>query len=481
MDLSGRRVTIMGLGRHGGGTAAARFAVQSGARVVVTDTAPKAALADSLAEVAGLPIERFQFGGHCEDDFRDAELVVVNPAVPPANGWLQFARQQGALLTSEMELFLHACPAQLIGVTGSNGKSTTSAMTATILTAAGRRVWLGGNIGHSLLGDLGAMQPEDWVIVELSSFQLAQLADGQPIPPELQKLTACIVTNCSPNHLDWHGDYEHYQSAKQRIVECVAPGGAVLFNTADAEVSKWALPTHARTTPPVADGAIPWLAVPGEHNRSNARCAAAAARVAGCDAISIAQGLASFTGLPHRLALVGEVAGRKFYNDSMATTPESVIAALSALKEPIWLLAGGKEKGSEFAALADAIVKCARGVCFYGTAREKLSALVQSRLAAHASERQIGHGVFNRDVGTCETLPEALEWCFARTRAGDALLLSPACASYDRFRDYIDRAEAFVAAMHALQQRWRNGNNFDRADESTCKADDLALDSESCL
>ena len=234
-ELAGRRVTVMGLGRHGGGVAASRYLAEQGATVTVTDLASESELAESVGELAGVPIARFHLNGHREEDFRDTDCVVVNPAVKPDNRLVQLARQAGARITSEMELFLEACRGHLIGVTGSNGKSTTAAMTAAILSASGRRTWLGGNIGRSLLADLPQIGPDDWAVVELSSFQLYWLSATVRMPE------IAVVTNCTPNHLDWHPAWEHYVAAKQRLLlEGKSEDRRAVLNPHDAEVARLA-------------------------------------------------------------------------------------------------------------------------------------------------------------------------------------------------------------------------------------------------
>jgi UDP-N-acetylmuramoylalanine--D-glutamate ligase len=342
MSYGGRRVTIMGLGHFGGGAAAARWLARQGAVVTVTDLADDNTLADSLAELAGEAIADFHLGGHREEDFRRADLVVVNPAVRPDNRFLEIAGESGARLSSEIELFMEACPARIVGVTGSNGKSTTAGMTAAILAADGRRAWLGGNIGGSLLGQLDRMGPGDWVVLEISSFQLWHLA-GDARMPEV-----AVVTGCSPNHLDWHGSYERYVAAKQRILSGQTPADLAVLNAHDAEVGSWCDLVRGRLLGLPNDDEIPPLCVRGEHNRVNAACAAAAAMGIGCDRAAIARGLGSFRPLPQRLERVAVVDGRTFYNDSAATTPEATVAALEALDAPVWLVAGGHDKGCDF-------------------------------------------------------------------------------------------------------------------------------------
>lgn len=434
MDISGRRVTIMGLGHFGGGAAAARWLARQGAIVTVTDLASREALADSLAELEGVSIAQFHFGGHCEDDFRNTDLVVVSPAVKPANRFLQIAAAAGVPTTSEIELFLSECRGRVIGVTGSNGKSTTAAMTAAILQADGRRVWLGGNIGVSLLDQLDQIGPDDWAVLELSSFQLWYLSADARWPE------VSVVTNCTPNHLNWHGTFEHYAAAKQRLLTEQAPDALAVLNPLDAEVSGWGHLVRGRQLPLVADREIPPLLVPGPHNRINARCAATAVAGIGCGADAVRRGLASFVALPQRLELVAVVSGRRFYNDSTATTPESTIAAMHSLEGGVWLLVGGSDKGSDFQALSDAIANQARGAAFFGAVREKLRNLVNIRRS-------------DFPCVAIETMGEALDWCWQRSRSGDSILLSPACASHDQFQNFRQRGELFVELVGRLGER----------------------------
>ena len=225
MELKNRRVTILGLGRHGGGVAAARYLRWAGAEVTVTDLADEQALGESVAQLGDVAIEKFSLGRHHEEDFRSAEMVVVNPAVKPGNRFVQMARQAGAKITSETELFLDACRGKVIGVTGTVGKSTTAAMTAALLQAGGRRTWLGGNIGHSLLADLPQIREDHFVVLELSSFQLHWLGDEARWP------SMAVVTNCLPNHLDWHDTWEHYVEAKQRLIRRMPAHGVAVLNT----------------------------------------------------------------------------------------------------------------------------------------------------------------------------------------------------------------------------------------------------------
>lgn len=428
MNYAGTRVTIMGLGRHGGGLGATRYLVERGAIVTVTDTADEDSMAESLKALNGVPVARIVLGHHDERDFRESDIVVVNPAVKPDHPLVALARYRGATISSEIEVFLGACPCPIVGVTGTNGKSSTCAMLSAIFKADGRRTWLGGNIGRSLLGDLPTIHSEDVVVLELSSFQLHWLNDGCRMPE------MAVVTNCTPNHLDWHGTWEHYVAAKQRLVVGKHAGGVVL-NTHDAVVAEWTGLVESKLVPPWDDAAIPRLAVAGQHQRQNATLAATAAFACSNDAI--VTGLKTFRGLPHRIEFVAEKLGRRFYNDSKSTTPEATLAALSTFDELPWLLAGGYDKGVNLQPLCAEIVRKTKGAAFFGA--------TGSKLAAQACE-------FDASFSCCATtaLDESLRWCMAHSKSGDTILLSPASASHDQFRDYVERGDAFVALVRTL-------------------------------
>lgn len=436
--LSGSRVTVMGLGRHGGGVAATRFLAEQGAIVTVTDAASAASLADSLAAVEELALAEVRMGGHVEESFRDAELVVVNPAVRPGNPWIELARSGGARISSEIELLLERVPCPVIGVTGSNGKSTTASMIAAILAAAGRTVWLGGNIERSLLAELPRMDSDDWVVLELSSFQLHWLS-GQARLPDIS-----VVTNCTPNHLDWHPDFAHYVAAKRRLLmpvanaRCGPPAGWAVLGASLAEC--WGIECQRTLLPLFDEDQLPNLKIPGKHNRMNAACAATVAQAAGCDDAAIATGLSAFTGLPHRLETIATVSGRRFINDTQATTPEATQAALAAIDGPCWLLCGGTNKGASFDPLAAAIVERCAGATCYGAVGPLLEEAIRRRDVRFKCAR-------------FERLNQSLAWCWERSLPGEVILLSPACASVDQYRDYRHRAEDFYDLVREIAAR----------------------------
>lgn len=463
-DLRGRRVTVMGLGRFGGGAGAARFLAERGAQVTLTDLADEATLGDSLGQIADLKIERLRLGGHDERDFREADLIVASPAVPGDHPLLAAAEVAGVPVTTEIGLFWAHCRGRIIGVTGSVGKSTTSAMIHAVLADSGRRARLGGNIGGSLLPEVERIGAEDWVVLELSSFQLERLAPLRPRP------AVAVVTNLRPNHLDRHGTLDAYRAAKQNLLRWQTPEDVAVLNADDPDVSTW--PTAARPwwfgeEPPVTparsasegvqrgsqgvfltgldvlfrddpNAALLSLSlnVPGEHHRLNAAAAAAAAFAVGIEPQAIVAALGRFPGLPHRLQTIGEFAGRLWVNDSKATTCESAIAALRSFDRPVRLIAGGADKGVDLSPLADEIAR--RGVTVY------LSGKTGAAIASLLAER--GSGL----VTQCDSFDASVAAAWADSEPGDVILLSPGCASWGQFRDYRERGDRFAKLARQL-------------------------------
>ena len=454
IDVAGRRVTVMGLGRFGGGVGAVRFLTSRGARVTVTDLLGADELAGPLARIADCPVETYRLGGHVENDFIDADLVVVNPAVPPTNPLLEKCRDWGVPLTSEIALFWRFHPGRTLGVTGSNGKSTSTAMTHAMLAAAGLPCRLGGNIGHSLLPEVDEIGPHEWAVLELSSFQLEDL-DRLPASPNV-----AVVTNFTPNHLDWHGCLSAYRRAKQTILRWQTPEDVAILNQDDADVAAW--PTFGRTFwfgdhDTGREGLFQegdehvlrmegrterfplreWVTLPGRHNLHNAMAAACAAAAAGADLDAVRRGLAAYRPLPHRLQRVAEVAGRTFYNDSLATTPESVIVALGAFCQPIVLMLGGYDKEIDLASLAEAAAQKAKAIALMGQTADALGCLIESLPEGD-----------DLPIKECASFDEAFDWAVNHSEPGDIVLLSPGCASYDWFRNYAQRGERFVELVH---------------------------------
>ncbi|MBN1437099.1 MAG: UDP-N-acetylmuramoyl-L-alanine--D-glutamate ligase, partial [Sedimentisphaerales bacterium] len=427
-SLSGKRVLVMGLGRFGGGVGVCRYLVGQGAKVTVTDKDPAEKLAGSLEALVGLPIE-FHLGGHDEADFRNADVVVVNPAVKRDSQYLKAAQSGGTELTSEMNLFFARCNAYKVGITGSNGKSTTTAMIYEVLKAgseAGRlagNVWLGGNIGReNLLCKIDEIGADDIVVLELSSFQLEDLG-RMKVSPQL-----AVVTNISPNHLDWHGSMKAYVEAKQNILRYQGPADTAVLNRQDAALADWASLTAGKVLwYPAEDWRDIELAVPGGHNQLNAAAAWAVGEELGLPCDLVRKALAGFKGLEHRLELVGEVDGVRYYNDSIATTPESVIAAIEAFEENKIFILGGYDKGVSFAALANRLVEPGakiKAVVLLGQVRGKLLAEI------NAAKECVGGSdleVVTADGLSKDDFAAAVRLAAERGGAGDVVLMSPGC------------------------------------------------------
>lgn len=465
LEFRNRTVTVMGLGGFGGGVGAVRFLAEAGAKVILTDLRTEAELRPSLAQLNSAWPVKLRLGRHDEADFRDTELIVVSPAVPKENPFLAIARERGIPLTSEMNLFWERNRGRALAVTGSNGKSTTTALIHATLDAACKMnpnrqrgisgCWLGGNIGISLLPEVRRIQPDDWVVLELSSFQLEDLAPLRPRPE------IAVVTNFSPNHLDRHGTVEAYRAAKQNLLRWQTVDQFAVVN-AESEVATWpTAATRLRFSPddehrlgvfgagseviarlPSELGGeqrLPldrWLRLPGTHNWQNAQAAIAAALAAGASVAAIEQAVSSFRGLPHRLEFVTEVDGRRCVNDSKSTTPEATVLALQSFDEPIVLLAGGYDKQIDLSAIASVAVSRCRAVALLGQTGPQLGRLIEA--AARAAN------VVGPIVRGFESLEPAVAWSLQSSAPGDVVLLSPGCASYDWFQNYIERGEQFA-------------------------------------
>ncbi|MBX3377283.1 MAG: UDP-N-acetylmuramoyl-L-alanine--D-glutamate ligase [Phycisphaeraceae bacterium] len=437
MEFAGQRITVMGLGRFGGGVGVTRFLAERGADVLVTDLDPEDKLAESLGAIRDLVDSgrvRLRLGGHNVSDFTTCDLVVANPAVPRPweNRFLRAAGAAGIPVTTEIRLLVDCLPTRdrVVGITGSAGKSTTSAMIAHALGRLGERVHLGGNIGGSLLGR--AIGPHDWVVLELSSFQLHWLGQGPAWSPRV-----AVITNITPNHLDWHGDMEHYRACKVSMARRDGPrdvavlGEGVVYADGRRVVRVHAADQRGR------------LSVPGEHNRANARAAVLAVLAAlekehdSDFARRVEESLADFAGLPHRLCLIGERDGVRYFDDSKSTTPESTLLALGAFGAEVarvHLIAGGYDKGMDLTPIAQRAGSLAGLYCI-GTTGPGLASLAAGAEAVFA----------------CGTLEEAVEHARRRAKPGDVVLLSPACASWDQFVNYEARGKAFAALVRGAR------------------------------
>jgi len=425
-DLSGKKVTVVGLGRFGGGVGVTKWLCATGAKVTVSDRADASELAESVRCLSGLDVQ-LHLGGHLEGDFLDADLLVVNPAVPKDLPLLIRSDAAGVARTSEINLFLQRCPASVVGVTGSVGKSTTAAMIGAILQTR-CSTYVGGNIGGSLLDQLPRMGPHDVVVLELSSFQLEDLPIVG-ISPHV-----AVVTNLLANHLDRHGTLESYAAAKKNIFRFQGAEDVLVLNSACPASRGWAdeAPGEAQLFDPLGEAFS--LRVPGQHNQANAQAAWTAARQYGVPRDVAAEALERFSGLPHRLQFIAEIEGLRYYNDSKSTIPSATIAALEAFPpRTAVVIVGGYDKDAQFEALGTALKERAKAVVTMGATAGKIISI-------------LGKQYPNRmpTVHWAEDLAAATNLAAALASPGDAVLLSPACASYDMFDNYEQRGDVFA-------------------------------------
>ena len=453
MNLKDQRVLVMGLGLFGGGVGAVRFLVREGAVVTVTDLRPKAELTASVRALDGLPVA-FVLGGHEERDFRNADLIVANPAVPRSSRFLRVAESAGVPVTSEICLFVERCPAPVIGITGSSGKTTTTSLLGEMLKRKNDRTLIGGNIGGSLLDALDILHRDANipVVLELSSFQLDRLGD-LPWSPHI-----AVLTNFAPNHLDVHGSLEAYRKAKQQIVAHQSRGDWAIVNGEDAEALRWpgdgqraVFAVEGKGHVFVRDGKIQHaiggatrtvcsvdaLRLRGRHNLANALAATGAAIVSGVHLTDVAEVLRTFEGVPHRLEQVAEINGVCYVNDSIATSPDRTRTALEAFDKPMVLIAGGYDKGITFDELGPAIAEKVAHLIVMGKTGDAIADAAKGGATIHR----------------VKNLGDAMA-CAARVaQRGDVVLLSPASASYDQFRNFEERGERFRAWVKKLQRK----------------------------
>lgn len=422
-DLQRRRVLIVGLARSG--IAAARFAAQAGATVVVTDRRAAEDLAPAREALAGLPIA-YHLGTHDPEDFVAAELIVASPGVPLQLPALAAAQQRGIPIVSEVELALQACPCPVIAITGTNGKSTTTALLGAIFTAAGHRVVVAGNIGTPVLDHLAALATAEYLILEVSSYQIE-------ITPSLQPVTT-ILLNMTPDHLDRYGSFAAYIAAKQLLVDRLPATATLIYNGADPIVSNMSQGCRARgidLVPHLVTWQVAGCALVGSHNLENITAAALAARQHGIGVEVIRAAIKKFPGLPHRCQHVAEWRGIHFYNDSKGTNVGAVAKSLAGFTQPVILIAGGVDKGTGYRALRESVQQHVKGLVLLGAARAAIHAEFQGLVP----------------IVEVANMHEAVAQAIRQAQAGDVVLLSPACASFDQYRDYAHRGDDFVQAV----------------------------------
>ena len=436
----GRHALLLGFGRSG--RASAAFLRKQGDSVCVVDRADTPELRSELQR-QGIPA---RLGGYGVEDLNGTELLVVSPGVAWDEPLVETARQRGIEITSEIDLFFRHCRSHIAGITGTNGKTTTTALTAEVLRAGGLQVMRGGNIGEPVLDRVDQLRTSDWVVLELSSFQLESIAHP--------RLHVGAVLNVTPDHLDRHKSFEHYAEIKARAVAFMEAEDSAVLNFDDPVCAAMRRQTRGRvmgfglrpTLPADIGVTDAWITVsevgplqriipisdvplPGEHNLSNVMAAVAAGRAAGVGPEAIAEAVRQFKAVEHRLELVGTFAGARWYNDSKATNPDSTYKALAAFSEPIVLIAGGRNKGIEIEPLAQAIARRAASVVTIGETGDELA-------------RRIRDAGLDR-VERAADLRDAVRKAANLARPGSVVLLSPAFTSFDMFHDYEDRGRRF--------------------------------------
>lgn len=451
MNLQGKRVLVMGLGLQGSGMAAARYAVQQGAIVRVTDMKAPEVLAPSVEALAGLPIE-FVLGTHRDEDFLWAEMVIRNPGVPLTSPYLRLAREHGASIEMEIGLFFLACPGRIIGITGTRGKTTTTTLIYNILRDSGVHVVLGGNVaGVETLSLLSQITPETMVVLELSSWQLEGLA------PHAISPSVAVMTNIYPDHLNTYNGMEDYAAAKANIFRFQHTNDIAIFNYdnpwtrlfgEEAVARTWFTSiarggSFARGSTELAPFSFTHTPLRGSHNRENILLATTTARLLGVSDTIIASAVERFSGVAHRLEEVAMMHGVRYVNDSASTTPVAGRVAVEAFDEPIVLLAGGNTKHLPLEDWPDAIVqRCRDVVLLAGSGTDELLPALQD-----AASKQ---GVGNPVRGVYDNFSAAMDAAAALTRPGDVLLFSPGFTSFGMFLNEFDRGDTFVASVRKL-------------------------------
>jgi len=439
-----RHALVIGFQRTG--QAVARALAARGSAVRVVDARSAAAL--SVA-ADGFPGVELRLGDDAAPALLDGvDVVVPSPGVPRTHAVLRAAKARGIEIASEIELAVRLGRVRLVAITGTNGKSTTTSLVGRALALAGARTFTGGNLGRPLIEALDT-DAETWV-AEVSSFQLEWIERFRPS-------IGCVL-NVTPDHLDRHADFAEYRDAKARLFAAQTPGDAAVFNRDDPEAAAIGATLRARRLSfgeqPVAEGAflddnaavvrldgreervdLARTRLAGRHNAENIIAAALVARLAGAPLAAIQEAVDTFEPLPHRLALVAERRGVRWYDDSKATNVGAAVKSLDSFPGPVVLLAGGVDKGGDYAPLASAARTKARLVLVFGAARDRLAASLASS------------GVAVRRV---DDLAEAVQTAAAAAQPGDVVLLAPACSSFDMFRDYADRGRAFARAVEGL-------------------------------
>jgi UDP-N-acetylmuramoylalanine--D-glutamate ligase len=441
MEFSGGKILIIGLGKTG--IAAARLLHGRGAKIVLTDEKPLSALEGALSALGGIR-PRMDFRDYEPGNFGDIDLVIPSPGVPPFDPLLADAVKRGVPVLSEIEVASRLLDAPIAAITGTNGKTTTTTLIGEILAHAGFRVFVGGNIGDPLIGCVDGNGRYDYIVAEVSSFQLQWIRNFRP--------HVAVLLNTTPDHIDYHGTFEAYRSAKEKIFQNQTendlailngdePHNAVVSGRLRAEAKLFSTrmtpengicllddhlicraPSGARETYPLG-----MIRIPGMHNIENVMAAVLAARKCGCPPDRIVEAVSAFKGAPHRIEFVCEKRGVRFYDDSKGTNVGAVIRAVESFCDPIVLMLGGRDKGGDFESLRSLIEERVKKLVIFGEARERINGLVGGIV-----ETEIASGMREGFAAAC-----------AGAGTGDIVLLSPGCSSFDEFGGYAERGRLF--------------------------------------
>jgi UDP-N-acetylmuramoylalanine--D-glutamate ligase len=447
MELKDKRVLVVGLGKSG--VASALFLKAHGARVTVSDTKSGDDLRNEIPTLLdhGITVET---GGHGERTFREQDLIVVSPGVPVDAPLLVQARALGETVIGEIELAAQFLPGAIVAITGSNGKTTTTTLTGEILAAGGLPVVVGGNIGTPAISLAERAKPESVIVLEVSSFQLETIQSFHP--------KIAVVLNVTPDHLDRHRTLQNYVDAKARIFENQGGDDFAVLNGDDPTCAAMAERTKAQVLwfsrqkelkqgTWVREGKILFrdgaqqrevlqlseIPLRGAHNLENVLAAVCAAALMGCAPDKIREAVREFKAVEHRLEFVATIRGVDYYNDSKATNVDATIKALESFPANIHLILGGKDKGSDYTVLNDLLQQRVKRVYTIGAAAGKIESQIKDVEVVHA-----------------ETLENALRRANAVAEAGDVVLLAPACASFDQFKNYEERGRVFKEIVQSL-------------------------------
>ncbi len=446
MDFKDKKILVVGLARTG--VALCRFLVEQGARVTVTDQAPAADLADFRRDIQGLGV--VEDLGVPQPRWQGFDAIVLSPGVPPELPWLMAARAAGVPVVGELEVAGPFIRRRLLAVSGTNGKTTTTTLVGEFLTASGQKPLVGGNIGTPVVSLLAGQEEADCLVLEVSSFQLDTASHFHP--------QAAALLNLTPDHLDRYPDYDAYLASKASLFQCQEQGDLRVLNADDLAVAALdpgeSQVYYFSATRPLTTGAwlnhgalkvrlegcqeeifpLEHIRLTGRHNLENIMAALLLALDAGADPGACRDVLATFPGLPHRLEWVADLRGVSFYDDSKGTNVGAVARSLAHFDRPVILIAGGRDKDSDFSLLNDLIAARVKALVLLGETRERLARVWEGLAPAYLAD----------------DMAAAVARAWDLSRPGEVVLLSPACASFDMYKDYAHRGQTFQKLVREL-------------------------------